>query len=85
MVLRMYQREIMSDEIKEALISSSIVEEYQADKPLPSALVLGYTSKERPLHVVVAVEEHGELVWAITAYEPAEDEWEKGFLKRRKK
>lgn len=85
MVLRMHQREIKVDEVKEVLISSQIVEEYATDKPLPSTLVLGYTSKKRPLHVVVAIEENEKLVWTITAYEPTMDEWEKGFHKRRKK
>ncbi len=83
-LLRMHQRVISADEVKEALSKPVLVEDYPDDNPLPSVLVLGYTLKGRPIHAVIAMEEKEPLVWVITVYEPAVDQWEKDFLKRKK-
>ena len=82
-VLRMYQRKILADEVREALLGGEIIEEYRKDKPLPSYLVLGYTTRQRPLHIVVAVDPEEPTVWVVTVYEPKLEEWEEGFKKRR--
>jgi len=79
----MHQRGIFADEVKEALLSGEIVEDYPRDRPLPSYLVLGYTTKRRPLHIVVAVDPEEAILWVITVYEPKPEEWEEGFKKRR--
>ncbi len=79
-LLRLYQRKILIDEVKEALIRGEVIESYASDKPLPSLLVLGYTSAGRPLHVVVALK----MAWIITAYQPSKEIWDTGFRKRRK-
>lgn len=84
-LLRMHQRSIIADEIKSVLSEPVLVENYPDDNPLPSALILGYTFHNRPIHAVIAMEEkEAPLVWLITVYEPSLDQWEKGFLKRRK-
>jgi len=84
-LLRMYQREVLVEEVKEALLNSEVIESYTSDKPLPSFLVLGYTLKRRPLHVVFALDLEGEMIWIITVYQPSDEEWEEGFRKRRGK
>ena len=80
-LLRMHQRGISAEEIKEALMEG---EEYPEDKPLPSFLVLGYAG-ERPLHVVVALDLEERMIWVITAYEPSIEMWEEGFRRRVKR
>lgn len=82
-LLRMHQRSITAREIQQALICCDLVSEYPDDRPLPSFLVLGYTEKGRPLHVVVAVDVAEPMLWIITVYEPDGTRWNKA-LKGRK-
>jgi len=84
-VLRMYQRSIFADKVKEALENCKIIEDYPSDYPMPSFLVLGYTKGERAIHVVTTIDEEEGMLWIITVYEPNLLEWEEGFEKRRKK
>jgi hypothetical protein len=42
-LLRMHQRKILADEVKQALQTAQIIEKYPSDHPLPSCLILGYT------------------------------------------
>jgi len=83
-VLRMRQRKITADEVKETLQGCKIIEYYPEDRPLPSGLVLGYTENNRAVHAVVAADETEEMLWIITVYEPTILEWEEDFEKRRK-
>jgi hypothetical protein len=82
-VLRMYERGIRADEVKEVLTSGEIIESYPEDKPLPSYLLLGYTSKIRNVHVVVAVDKNEPMLWIITVYLPTTGEWDEEFRKRK--
>jgi hypothetical protein len=86
--LRMRQRGIFSEEVKEALQNCKVIEKYPNDYPLPSGLVIGYTKVKRPIHAVVVIDEEDEkeeMAWIITVYEPNISEWMEGFEKRRKK
>ena len=88
--LRIRQRGISSDEVKEALQNCNIIESYPNDYPFPSGLVVGYTRKKRAIHavVVIAIDEENKeegILWIITVYEPNILEWEEGFEKRRKR
>jgi len=51
--VRMFQRNISTENIKEVVIYGQILEEYPEDEPCPSALFFAY-SEGRPCHVVVA-------------------------------
>lgn len=82
-LLRMFQRSITVDEVKEALQNCEEIEEYPTDRPLPSSLVLGYTLQKRPLHLVIALEQKEKLVWVITTYEPDPTVWKTGFTERK--
>ena len=82
-ILRMYERKILADEVKEVLMSGEIIENYPEDRPLPSCLVLGYASNQRPIHAVVAVDERESMLWVITVYIPSTDEWDEGFNRRK--
>ncbi|MFO7727265.1 MAG: DUF4258 domain-containing protein [Desulfonatronovibrio sp.] len=81
--LRMRQRSISVNEFKEAMKKAEIVEYYEDDYPFPSALILGYTSAERPLHAVVSLGQGNGILWVITLYEPSTKLWSDNFKKRR--
>ena len=82
-ILRMRQRKVSAEEIRQALLSGRIIEDYPSDRPLPSGLVLGYTSDGRAMHAVVAIDEEEPMLWLITVYEPSFSDWEEGFDRRR--
>ncbi len=84
-VLRMRQRNISADEVKESLANGKIIEDYPEDRPLPSQLISGYTQQKRPIHTVVAVDREEKMLWIITVYEPNLEEWHEGFERRKKK
>ena len=70
--IRMFQRNIPTDDIKSVIMKGEIIEEYTADEPCPSALVLGFLGNI-PYHVVVAqCEDH---VRIVTVYKPEKDRW----------
>jgi hypothetical protein len=81
-VLRMRQRRISVNEFKEAMLHGEIVEYYEDDYPLPSALILGFTASKRPLHAVVALDQ-SEIIRVITLYEPSIELWDEQFKNRR--
>jgi len=60
-------------EIKEALLSGEIVEDYQGDKRGHSCLIYGKTQNNRDIHVVCGMAYN--ILWIITAYEPDPAEW----------
>lgn len=49
------KREINAEEILEILLKGSIIEQYPTDFPFPSCLMLGFTSKHKPMHVCCAI------------------------------
>jgi hypothetical protein len=77
---KMIDRKIKISEVKEAIENSTIIEEYLDDKPLPTCLLYGDTLKQRPIHVVIALDE--EVAAIITVYEPDTDKWIE-FKRRR--
>ncbi|NAS88606.1 hypothetical protein C4E24_02540 [ANME-1 cluster archaeon AG-394-G21] len=77
--VRMFQRNVSTDDIKSVVIKGEIIEEYINDEPCPSALILGF-SKNIPYHVVVAeCEDH---VRIVTVYIPEEDKWIRYRIRR---
>lgn len=71
---RAVERNISELEIKEAGAKAEIIEDYPDDKYAPSALLLGFTSAGRPLHLQVSYID-SDLVKLITLYEPDKAEW----------
>jgi len=65
---RMLERGTSRAEVFEVLVRGEMIEQYEADRPFPSAL-LG-VSAEPPLHVVVALDEAGGAIHISTAYRP---------------
>ena len=71
---RTVERNISDLEIREAGKNAEIIENYPDDKYSPSALLLGFTSSGRPLHLQVSLAEVAP-VKIITIYEPDPNEW----------
>ena len=80
---RLMQRGIFQASVVQAIHSGEIIEQYPADYPYPSCLLLGTTEAGEALHIVCGIGE-GE-VWLITAYHPDPDEWESDLKTRRAK
>jgi hypothetical protein len=77
-------RNISQNDIKVALKSGEIVEDYPDDYPYPSRLILGF-SDQRPIHLVVAINNKDKEIIVITVYEPDHDKWEKDLRRRKRK
>jgi hypothetical protein len=82
-IVRMFERGISEEEVRETLKSGETIERYPDDSPYPSRLILGWRGG-RPIHVVAAdnVEEDETIV--ITVYEPDAALWEPDFRRRKR-
>ena len=77
----MNERCISVDDVINAIDHGEIIEQYPADFPFPSCLVLGISVKGQYIHVVVSLNEG--KIYLITVYVPNLDKWESD-LKTRK-
>ena len=80
---RCVERYISPNEVKYAMLSGEVIEDYPDDKYGPSCLIYGVNREGRILHVQCSIDP----VWVITAYDPTlnPDEWEADFKRRIKK
>ena len=78
------ERKIKRLEVKEAIISGDIIEEYINDKPYPSYLIHGIVNNKH-IHVVLEYFELKNVVFIITLYEPNLEKFEADYRTRRKK
>ena len=67
-------RRISVQELREAIASGEIIEDYPDDKYGPSCLISGTTAKNRPLHIQCSYPSRS-LVKLITLYEPDPARW----------
>jgi hypothetical protein len=67
-------RRITVQEIREAIATGEIIEEYAEDKYGPSCLVLGTTSARRIPHIQCSYPSRP-IIKIVTLYEPDPDEW----------
>lgn len=81
-IIRMFEREIGSDEVLEVIDKGDAIEEYPDDTPYTSKLLSGCYN-ERPIHGVVARNEAENETIVITVYEPDPEKWESEFTRRR--
>jgi len=79
---RMFERGIEEKDIIEVLQEGTIIEEYLKDYPLPSFLLNRASTEDRPLHLVVAVDNLSKQLYIITAYEPDPLKWIDHFTRR---
>lgn len=78
---RLRERGLKQRDIKNCVMSGSIIEQYPTDFPFPSCLVFGYTVDAKVIHVVASDE--GTMSRIITAYFPDCEKFEED-LKTRK-
>jgi hypothetical protein len=79
---RMFQRHIGADEVTFILTHGQVIERYEEDFPLPSVLLHGRTTANRPLHVVVGINVDEQKLVIITTYEPDALQWADNFSRR---
>ncbi len=80
-LVRAMQRNISIADIETALKNGTIIEQYPADYPYPSCLVLGFDMNKKHMHIVCG--DSGTELWLITAYFPSIDEWTDDFTQRK--
>ena len=74
-------RRISVQEIREAIGTGKVIEDYPDDKYGPSCLVLGFAVSGRMIHIQCSYPD-GTLIKIITVYEPDPNEWI-GYERRR--
>lgn len=79
--LRFRQRGIRMKDIRNTVMTGTIIEQYEDDTPFPSCLILGKTLLGQPLHVVMSDE--GSATSIITAYIPDPKKWDATFTMRK--
>ena len=75
-------RMISISEVREVITGGHVVEDYPSDPRGHSCLLGGDTSEKRHVHVVCSPKD--DYLAIVTAYIPSEDDWERGFRRRRK-
>jgi hypothetical protein len=81
-VQRMFERDVSVKRVVEAARTGETVEDYSAEMPEPSRLILGFQGK-RPFHVVASQNSDTHDTTIITVYIPDPGKWDKGFKRRR--
>ena len=81
-VQRMFERNVSVKKVAQVLQSGETIEDYSAEMPEPSRLILGFQGK-RPFHVVTSENPETRETTIITVYIPDPDKWAKDFKSRR--
>ena len=75
-------RNISVEEVRDAIATGELVENYPDDKFGPSCLILGFTAANRPLHVHCSYPSRP-AIKLITLYEPDPSRWIDFKVRRR--
>lgn len=81
-VQRMFEREISPAKVRKALEAGDVIEDYSAEMPEPSRLIMGFQGK-RPFHIVTSEDPEIETITVVTVYIPDPNKWKKDFRSRR--
>ncbi len=81
-VQRMFERKVSVGNVARALRSGETIEDYSAEMPEPSRLILGFQGK-RPFHMVASENPKTNEVTIVTVYIPDPHKWDKNFKGRR--
>ncbi|MBN2823746.1 MAG: DUF4258 domain-containing protein [Campylobacterales bacterium] len=68
-------------EVKDAILYGEIIEQYRADTPFESVLILYHGDKA--IHTVVSLDKVKSIIYVITAYEPDTIHFENDLKTRR--
>ena len=63
------------DQVFDGVLRGEVIEDYPSDRPYPSCLVYGETSKSEPVHSVWAYNEKSRWAVLITVYRPDPRRW----------
>lgn len=78
---RLEQRDISINDVISCIKEGEIIAQYPDDYPYPSCLILGFSMKQKYIHVVIG--SNLETIWIITAYYPDLNKWEQDFRTRK--
>lgn len=78
---RLEQRDISINDVMACIMHGEIIEQYPADYPYPSCLILGLSVNDTPLHAVIGSNQS--QLWIVTAYYPDSNKWSKDFRVRK--
>lgn len=81
-VQRMFERNISTRNVSQALQSGETIEDYSSEMPEPSRLILVFNGR-RPLHVVTSENRKANEMTIITVYIPDAVKWHQDFKRRR--
>ena len=81
-VQRMFERNVPVKQVLGAIESGETIEDYSAEMPDSSRLILRFQGK-RPLHVVCSENRQTNETIIITVYIPDPGNWSKDFKRRR--
>ncbi len=81
-VQRMFERRVSAKNVIQALRSGETIEDYSAEMPEPSRLILGFQGK-RPFHIVTSENPEADETTIITVYLPDPNQWTKDSRNRR--
>jgi hypothetical protein len=79
---RMFERKIAASKVRKALEIEDLIEDYSAEMPEPSRLILGFQGK-RPFHVVTSEKPEIKTITIVTVYIPDPNKWKKDFRSRK--
>ncbi|MGQ9733308.1 MAG: DUF4258 domain-containing protein [Candidatus Zipacnadales bacterium] len=80
-VRRMSERQISQVDVGYVIAAGETIADYPNDNPYPSSLILGFV-RDRPLHVVVAVDQRLERCYVVTVYVPSLAYWQPDYRTR---
>ena len=81
-IQRMFERDVSVRNVSQALFSGETIEDYSAEMPEPSRLILGFQGK-RPFHIVTSENRETNETTIITVYLPDPGKWNKDFRRRK--
>jgi hypothetical protein len=81
-IQRMFERDVSVRNVSQALLSGETIEDYSAEMPEPSRLILGFQGN-RPFHIVTSENREINETTIITVYLPDPGKWNKDFRRRK--
>ena len=78
----MFERKVSVKQVSQTLQSGETIEDYSAEMPEPSRLILSFQGK-RPLHVVTSENQKANEITIVTVYIPDPEKWNKDFRSRK--
>ena len=79
---RLFERGISRQDVFDAIGAGEIIEAYTEDRPFPSYLIYGHGGN-KPLHVVLALDESEGIIYIVTVYVPSPLQWTGDWKTRR--